>query len=151
MKNKINQSSLILKNQKGFTLTELLIVMAIIGMIGTFAAGQFMSKFAKAKVDSTKIQIRNLGQVLDNYKLDCGVYPSTEQTLSALIEKPTSGRECKNYDPNGYLKDKKVPKDGFGNDFVYESDTNSYVLISLGNDGAAGGTETNADIKSDDM
>src|SRR6476469_6330269 len=87
---------------EGFTLTEMLIVVAIIGMIGTFAVSKIISQYNKAKVDSTKIQIRNLATLLDNYRLDCNFYPTTDQGLDALVTKPTGGRECKNYNSEGY-------------------------------------------------
>lgn len=137
-------------DQRGFTLTEMLIVVAIIALIGTFVTGNVISKFGKAKVDSTKIQIKNLGVVLDDFKRECGFYPTTDQGLDALLAKPTSGRDCKNYDPEGYIKGKAVPKDGWSNDFVYESDGNKYVLRSLGADGQEGGQGNDADISSED-
>ncbi len=140
-----------LRSEAGFTLTELLIVVAIIGMIGTFVAQNVISKFGKAKVDSTKIQMRNLGTVLDDFKRECGFYPTTDQKLDALITKPTTGRDCKNYDPEGYIKGKKIPKDGWDNEFVYESDGNKYTLKSLGQDEAEGGTGNAADISSDEL
>lgn len=141
----------IARNEQGFTLTELLIVVAIIGMIGTFVAQNVISKYGKAKVDSTKIQMRNLGTVLDDFKRECGFYPTTDQKLDALVTKPTSGRECKNYDPEGYIKGKKIPKDGWNNDFIYDSDGNKYSLKSLGNDNAEGGAGNDADINSDEL
>lgn len=137
-------------DQSGFTLTEMLIVVAIIALIGTFVAGNVMSKFSRAKVDATKIQIKNLGVVLDDFKRECGFYPTTEQGLDALIQKPTSGRDCKNYDPEGYIKGKKIPKDGWDNDFLYESDGNRYVIRTLGADMAEGGQGNDADLSSED-
>ena len=136
--------------ERGFTLTELLIVVAIIGLLATFVGGNVMRKFARAKVDSTKIQIKNLGVVLDDFRRECGFYPSAEQTLDALLKKPTSGRECKNYDMEGYLKQKSIPKDAWGNEFLYESDGNKYVLRSLGSDNKEGGEDTDKDISSED-
>ena len=138
------------ENTDGFTLVEMLIVIALIGMIGTFVIGNLSSKFQRAKVDATKIQIKQLGVILDDFRRECGFYPTTEQGLDALINKPV-GRECKNYDPEGYLKGKKLPKDGFNNDFIYESDGNKYMLKSLGNDGKEGGEGVDKDITSDDV
>lgn len=138
-------------NEEGFSLIEMLIVIALIGLLGTMVAGNVIGKFNRAKVDTTKAQMRQLGVILDDFRRECGFYPSTEQTLTALIQKPTGGRECKNYDPEGYIKGGKLPKDGFGNDFEYESTGNQYILKSLGNDGAAGGEELDADISSADL
>lgn len=135
------------RDERGFTLTEMLIVVAIIAMIGTFAVGKIMSQYNKAKVDSTKIQIRNLATLLDNFRLDCNYYPTTDQGLEALVGKPTGGRECKNYNPEGYAK--KVPVDGWNNSFLYESDGSKFVIKSLGQDGQPDGADFAADISSD--
>lgn len=151
MKKFWNQARKQLGNERGFTLTEMLIVIAVIGIIGTLVASNVIGKFNKSKVDATKIQMRNLGNILDQFKLECGFYPTTEQGLDALINKPSGGRECKNYDPEGYIKGKKVPKDGFGNDFVYESDGNKFLLKSLGNDGKEGGEGLDKDILSTEI
>ena len=71
--------------------------------------------------------------------------------MDALIQKPTAGRECKNYDPEGYIKGKKVPKDAWTNEFIYSSDGNKYELKSLGNDSKEGGENFDKDISSDDL
>ena len=138
-------------NREGFTLTEMLIVIAVIGLIGSFVASNVISKYNRAKVDATKTQIRQLGVILDDFRRECGFYPSTEQSLDALIQKPTAGRECKNYDPEGYIKGKKVPKDAWTNEFIYSSDGNKYELKSLGNDSKEGGENFDKDISSDDL
>ncbi len=139
-----------LRNQSGFTLTEMLIVVAIIALISTFVVGNVMGKYSKAKVDTTKIQIKNLGVILDDFRRECGFYPTNDQGLEALLHKPTTGRECKSYDPEGYIKGKSIPKDGWNNDFLYESDGNKYVIRSLGNDGVEGGQNYDADLSSED-
>ena len=142
---------LLLRTEAGFTLTELLIVIALIAMIGTFAASQVISRFQGAKVSSTKIQIKQLGVILDDFKRECGFYPLTDQGLEALVKKPTGGRDCKNYAPDGYISGGKVPKDGFDNDFLYESDGNKYTIKSLGNDGKEGGEGIDKDITNNDL
>jgi general secretion pathway protein G len=139
----------LLTSQQGFTLTEMLIVIALIAMVGTFAISQIMSRFTSAKISATKIQMKNLGVVLDNFKLDCGFYPTSDQGLEALAQKPAGGRECKNYDAAGYLKGGKIPTDGFSNPFLYESDGSKYVLKSLGNDNKEGGDGEDKDLSSD--
>ena len=140
-----------LLNQHGFTLTEMLIVVAIIGLVMTLAAQQIMGRFAKARVDSTKIQMKSLSSILDTYRIDCGSYPTSDQGLASLVTKPTGGRDCKNYDPNGYIRDKKVPKDAWGADFIYESDGQKFVIKSLGSDGIEGGEGDAKDLSSDDV
>jgi general secretion pathway protein G len=139
-----------LKKNDGFTLLELMIVIAVIGLIATLVATNVSRRFDEAKVSATKVQVKQLGVVLDDFRRLCNFYPTTDQGLQALVEKPTVGRDCKNYDPEGFLKDKKVPKDAWDNDFIYESDGSKYVIRSLGADGAPGGDGFNKDISSDD-
>lgn len=136
--------------QAGFTLTEMLIVIALIALVGSFVTTKVISQYGRAKVDATKIQMRQIGTILDQFKLDCSFYPITEQGLEALVQKP-AGRECKNYNPDGYVGDNKVPKDAWDNPFVYFSDGKEYEIKSLGNDGAEGGEGTDADISSKTM
>ena len=140
-----------LANDHGFTLTEMLIVIALIALVGTFVTTNVISKFQTSKVNATKIQIKQLGVILDDFKRECGFYPTSEQGLDALVKKPTGGRECKNYDPEGYIKGGKIPKDGFGYDFVYNSDGQKYELKSLGNDNAEGGEGVDADITNNNI
>lgn len=136
--------------QEGFTLIEMLVVVMLIGAIAAFVGGNIMASFNKAKVQNTKTQMRQLGSALDQFKLECGFYPTTDQTLEALLTKPT-GRECKNYDPQGYLGGKKVPQDAFSNAFVYESDGNKYEIKSLGNDRKDGGEGLDKDLSTNDV
>ena len=135
--------------EQGFTLMEMLIVIALIGLMGSFVAVNVMKRFDEAKVSSTKIQMKQLGVVLEDFRRVCGFYPSTDQGLDALVHKPAEGRECKSYDPDGFLK--KVPKDAWDNDFVYVSDGNKFTLKSLGADKQEGGDGFNKDISSDDL
>lgn len=138
-------------NEDGMTLIEMLIVIALIAMVGTFLATNLIGKFTRAKVDLTKSQMRALGQPLELFKRDCGFYPLTDQGLDALSKKPTGGRECKNYDPEGYVKGKKQLEDGWGNPFMYESDGSKYALKSFGADAKEGGEGVDADISSDQL
>jgi general secretion pathway protein G len=129
----------------------MLIVIALIALVGTFVTGRVIEQFNKQKISAAKIQIRQLGVILDDFRRECGFYPTTEQGLDALIKKPTGGRECKNYMEGGYLKEGKLPKDPFGNDYGYQSDGNKYVIISYGNDGKEGGEGLDKDINSDNL
>jgi len=133
----------------GFTLTEMLIVIALIGVVMALVGTQLIARYQRARVSTTKIQIKQLQTVLNQFQLDCGFYPDTDQGLKALVEKPT-GKECKNYDPAGYVQGGKLPKDGFGNDYMYESDGRKYEIISYGADGKEGGEGNDADISSNE-
>lgn len=135
-------------DSSGFSLIEMLIVIALMALVGTFVASNVIRKYDMAKVDATRIQIKQLGVILDDFRRVCGFYPTTDQGLDALIRAP-GGRECKNYDPEGFIKEKKVPKDAWSNDFVYESDGNRYTLKSLGKDGRPEGSDLDADINSE--
>lgn len=133
---------------RGFTLTEMLIVIALIALVGTFVTSNIIARFNEGKVKATKIQIKQLGAVLDDYRRVCGRYPTTDQGLDALVNKPSAPPECKNWGPESFVK--KVPKDGFDNDFAYESDGSIMKITSLGNDNAAGGEGIDKDITSND-
>jgi general secretion pathway protein G len=152
MKQKIQQllAKMAVHGNRGFTLIEMMIVIAVLALIMGIVGSNVMGRFNKAKVEATKIQMKQLMVVLDDFRRDCGFYPSTDQGLEALIKKPT-GRDCKNYDPEGYIKGGKLPKDGFGFDFGYESDGNKFVITSFGNDGKAGGEGLDKDIRSDEL
>ncbi len=131
-------------NQKGMTLIEIMIVMAILGGLITILANTVMGNLKKAKVKQAKIQISEYGKALDMYFTDCNQYPTTEEGLNALLTAPSS---CTNWGPDPYLK--KVNKDPWGGDFTYESTGNNYILRSLGSDKREGGTGDAADISSE--
>ncbi|MBU4484300.1 type II secretion system major pseudopilin GspG [bacterium] len=138
-------------NQAGMTLIEIMVVIAILGIIATVFAVNVMGRFEKAKIDATKTQIKSFEQALDMFRLDNGYYPTTEQGLKALVEKPTIGRQVKYFPSTGYLKQSTVPNDPFGCEFTYYSpgmSGNQYEIISLGDDCMEGGVDAAADIKS---
>ncbi|MCM2278698.1 MAG: type II secretion system major pseudopilin GspG [Oligoflexia bacterium] len=135
--------------QAGFSLIEMLIVIALMALVGTFVAGNVIRKYDQAKVDATRIQMKQLGVILDDFRRVCGFYPTTDQGLEALVKAP-SGRECKNYDPEGFIKDKRVPKDAWDHDFDYVSDGSKYTLRTLGADGKEGGDGFDKDFGSDE-
>lgn len=140
-----------MKGNGGFTLIELMIVIAIIGILSIIVVPRFMDIPQKARVEAAKQQIAAFGLALDRYNLDNGVYPTTEQGLAALIEKPSSEPAPMNYNEGGYLKKKELPKDPWGRDYIYRSpgdQGNDYEIMSLGADGRDGGEGVNGDIKS---
>lgn len=127
----------------GFTLLELLVVMVIIGLLAGYVGPRYFSQIGKSEVKTTKAQIDALEKALDQYRLDVGVYPNTEQGLNALITKPNNVNKW----DGPYLK-KGVPLDPWGSAYLYKSpgEHGEYDLLSLGKDGKPGGTGEAADI-----
>ncbi len=142
-----------LQNDRGFTLIEIMVVVVILALLAALVGPKIMGRSDDAKIADAKVQIRNIESALKLYKLDNGNYPTTEQGLHALVEKPTVGQIPKNYRAEGYLESKKVPADPWGNDYVYLSpgEHSDYDLCSFGADGTKGGEGKNADICSWDM
>jgi general secretion pathway protein G len=132
-------------SQAGFTLIELLVVMVIIGLLASLVAPRFIRQEEKAKAKAARAQIEMFGTALDTFRLDVGRYPTTQEGLEALRQRP-SGVE--RWD-GPYLK-KEIPRDPWGNPYVYRSpgEREPYELSSYGADGVAGGNEDSADIKS---
>ena len=142
-----------LNNTRGFTLIEIMVVIVILALLAALVGPKILGRTDDAKIQTTKTQIRSLESALKLYKLDNGVYPTTEQGLNALVAKPTVGVAPKNYKEGGYLESKQVPKDGWGNDYIYVSpgENGDYDLYSYGADGVKGGEGKNADINSWDL
>ena len=139
------------KNERGFTLIELMIVIIILALLATLVAPRVMDKLEQAKRTTTVIQITNFKGGLKFFKMDNGFYPSTEPGLKALIEKPTTGREAKNWKDGGYLEPRKIPLDPWGNPYLYISPgvhNKEYDIVSYGADGEEGGEGNDADIQS---
>ena len=143
----------LLSNKRGFTLIEIMVVIVILALLAALVGPKILGRTDDAKIQTTKTQIRSLESALKLYKLDNGVYPTTEQGLSSLVVKPTVGVIPKNYKEGGYLESKQVPKDGWGNDYIYVSpgEHGDYDLSSYGADGVKGGEGKNADILSWDL
>ena len=142
-----------LTNKRGFTLIEIMVVIVILALLAALVGPKILGRTDDAKIQTTKTQIRSLESALKLYKLDNGVYPTTEQGLNSLVAKPTVGTIPKNYKEGGYIESKQVPKDGWGNDYIYVSpgEHGDYDLSSYGADGVKGGEGKNADITSWDM
>ena len=115
------------------------------GIAGTFVAGKVFEQLHEGKVKSARIQMQGLAQRLQEFRRHCGYYPTSEQGLQALVEKPSGGRECKRYQPGGYI-DGEVPLDPWDAEYVYISDGKTINMISYGNDNAEGGEGEDADI-----
>ncbi len=140
-------------DDKGLTLIELMVVIIILGILATVIVPRFMDQPEKARVAKARVEIESLASAVKMFKLDNGFYPSTEQGLKALVEKPTVGRIPAHWREGGYLDKKKVPKDPWGNDYVYlsPSPNGDFEIISYGADGREGGEGFDADISSQDV
>jgi general secretion pathway protein G len=133
-----------LAGNAGMTLIEILIALAIMITVGTFVGLNVMDKFHEGRVSSSKIQISNFGNVLDDFARDIGRYPTTAEGLEALVENPG----LKNWRDGGYTKKGKIPLDPWGNEFVYTAEEGGrYKIISYGADGEEGGEGKAADIE----
>ena len=135
---------------RGFTLIELMVVIVILGILAGLIVPRIMGRPEEAKQLKAKMQIESLETALKLYKLDNGMYPDTEQGLQALIEQPETGMVPKNWRKNGYLEKGRLPKDPWGNEFVYLSPGThgDYDIISYGADGVPDGEDKNRDINS---
>jgi general secretion pathway protein G len=129
----------------GFTLIELIVVVAIIGLLAGLVVPQFIRQEEKATAKAVKAQIELLGTALDTFRLDVGRYPTSQEGLQALNQKPGG---IERWD-GPYLK-KEVPADPWGKPYVYKSpgEHGPYDILSYGADGAPGGQDNNRDITS---
>lgn len=129
---------------RGFTLIELLVVLAILAMLAGLVGPQVLNQLGGAKSKTASVQIRDLEQALEMYKLDVGRFPSSDMGLEALVRAPSGVRGW-----NGpYLKGSKVPEDPWGNPYEYRmpGQHGAYDLLSYGANGAPGGTGEDADV-----
>jgi len=145
-----NKTFLKQSDYRGFTLIELMVVIVILGILAGLIIPRIMGRPEEAKQLKAKMQIESLETALKLYKLDNGMYPDTEQSLQALIEQPETGIVPKNWRKQGYLEKGRLPKDPWGNEFVYLSPGahDDYDIISYGADGVPDGEDKNKDINS---
>ena len=135
-----------LQQSRGFSLVEILIALTLIGIAGTFVAGQIFDRLLEGQISATKTQIRSFENLLKDYQRKCFRFPTTEQGLDALIEKPTGGKECKAYPPSGFMTDEAIPEDPWGNEYIYEATGKKINIISPGPDQEEG-TEDDISLK----
>ncbi len=138
----------LITDSRGFSLIELMVVVIILGILAMYIGPKLMGRTEQAKETQTRVQIEALETALKLYKLDNGIYPSTEQGLLALIEQPETGIVPRKWRKGGYLEKAKVPLDPWGNDFIYVSPgvNGDYDIVSYGADGVPGGEDENKDI-----
>jgi len=135
-----------ISRQRGFTLLEIMVVVVILGMLVAIVAPNVLENQDKAMVEKARADIQALEQAFDMYKLDNSIYPSTDQGVQALVDKPSGSPEPRNYRSGGYIK--RLQKDPWGNDYQYiqPGENGPYDLYSLGADGQPGGEGDAADI-----
>ncbi|MCM8759547.1 MAG: type II secretion system major pseudopilin GspG [Candidatus Omnitrophica bacterium] len=140
--------------KKGFTFIELMAVVVILGILAMYVMPRIFGRVDEARVTAAKVQIKSFEQALKMFYLDNSFYPSTEQGLEALIEKPTTGRIPEKWREGGYLEKGTIPLDPWGNHYIYLSpgrNGEDYEIISYGKDGKEGGTGYDADISSSEI
>lgn len=135
-----------LRRQAGFTLIELLVVIVIIGLLAALVGPKLFGRVGKGKLATAQAQIELFGAALDNFRLDVGRYPTSEEGLKALLVKP-GGLES--WD-GPYLKKQEIPADPWGQPYLYKSpgEHGEYDLLSYGADGIAGGDGEAQDVMS---
>lgn len=138
-----NITPLFLRNTAGFTLLELLVVMVIIGLLAGYVGPKYFSQIGKSEIKITRAQIDGFGKALDQFRLDVGRYPSSEENLKSLITRPSNLVKW-----DGPYLSKSIPLDPWGNSYIYKSpgEHGEYDLFSYGKNGQLGGEGENADI-----
>lgn len=139
-----------LRNQQGFSLIEILIVMSLIAIAGTFVMNKLFDRMEEGNQKAAGIQIAGFKQLLEDYRRYCSMYPTSDQGLDALVAKPTTAPDCPNYPASGFLTNNKLPADPWGTPYAYESDGKTYLITSYGNDRKPEGDGFGKDIKSNE-
>ncbi|MEW5725905.1 MAG: type II secretion system major pseudopilin GspG [Thermodesulfobacteriota bacterium] len=137
------------RRDAGFTLIEILVVVVIIGILAGLVVPRIIGRPGEARQAKARMQLESLQTALRLFKMDNGFYPATEQGLEALVNKPAKGRVPESWREGGYLESNYVPKDPWGNEFVYLSPgvhNKDFDLMSLGADKEIGGESEDADV-----
>ena len=132
--------------KKAFTLIEIMIVIVILGLLATLVVPNIIGQGEQAKQKLVCVQMKSLKDALDNFKIQAGNYPTTEEGLKALVQNPNP-QKYKNYPSGGFLGSKKLPKDPWGGDYIYINNNGNIDIISLGADKKEGGSGENKDIR----
>jgi len=126
------------KTRKGFTMVELMAVLIILGLLATVLVRNFMGQTDRARVVITKANLKILHSAISQFKMETGRFPTEDEGLIALIEQPS---DIETWEPGGYLESTEIPKDGWGNEFIFELYPESgkqFVIRSSGPDGEEG-------------
>ena len=140
-----------IRNEAGFTLIELMVVIIILGLLAAIVMPRIVGETDKARYGAAQAQMRILEDALKRYKLDNGLFPSTEQGLESLVRRPTSGVLPRGWPEGGYLDKQEIPRDPWGNVYIYISPgqySPDYDMKSFGANGVEGGDGYDADIES---
>ena len=105
-----------------------------LGLAGTFVVSKIFEQLEEGQIKSATIQMTNFKNILSDYRRKCGLFPSTEQGLEALVQKPVGEKECKNYPAGGFLQEGIIPNDPWDEPYVYESDGKTFKITSYGPD-----------------
>ena len=132
--------------KKGFTLIEIMIVIIILGLLASLVVPNLIGQGERAKQKLVCIQMKSLQDSLKSFKVQYGIYPSTKDGLKALVVNPNPDR-FKDYPQKGFLSNGKLPKDPWGNNYIYVNNNGNPDIISLGADGKEGGDGENKDIR----
>ena len=134
------------RGQRGFSLIEIMVVVIIIGLLASIVAPAVLNRADDARIQKVHADFRNIQTALKLYRIDNFVYPSSEQGLEALVERPTIAPVPRNWRQGGYLEE--LPRDPWGNEYQYLSpgESREYDIYTLGADGVSGGDGQNADI-----
>ncbi|MCD4831605.1 MAG: type II secretion system major pseudopilin GspG [Anaerohalosphaeraceae bacterium] len=138
------------QNRTGFTLVEIMAVIIIIGLLAAIGAVNFLGQTDKARVTTTRANLKMLDSAVAQFKMDTGQYPDEEQGLLELIEEPT---DIIGWQPGGYLNTTELPRDAWSNEFDYiryPESGRDYVIVSYGADGQEGGEDYDTDLYSTD-
>lgn len=132
-----------IRRSRAFSLIEMLFVVIIIGLIAALVVPNLGKAFGKSQVKTTTAQLANLSDAVENFRLDVNRYPTEQEGLQALIEKPETAEGW----AGPYLDKRTLPTDGWGNEFIYKRDPDfGFIIISHGADGVQGGSGENADL-----
>ena len=133
-----------MRHQRGFSLIEIMVVVVILGILAALVVPKIISRPDEARVVKAKQDVMSIQSALDLYKLDNGFYPTTDQGIHALVQRPSNGQMPSNW--QSYLK--SVPKDPWGHDYIYlnPGEHDDVDVFTYGADGQPGGTGTNADV-----
>ena len=137
------------ETDQGFTLLEILIVITILGILASVIAVRVMDRPGEARTVKAKLDIATLENALKLFKLDNAFYPTTDQGLGALVESPSTGRIPQKWRNGGYLEKERLPKDPWGDDYLYLSpgvNNRDFDLWSYGADGEEGGEGEDGDV-----